>query len=248
MRAPEPTTLVGGLVRLEPLGPQHVDDLFEAGQYDDVWTWLPTTRPRVREDMLRQVEHALSDPGRLPFAVIVEGQAVGTTSYADVDLSVSGLEIGFTWYTPSLWTTTVNPECKLLLFAHAFDDLGAGRVLLKTDALNTRSLAAIRKLGCRYDGTLRHHRRRPDGTQRLLQPAGDRVARGQGGVGGTAKALRRHGCATTRTASSPTATTSPGRSCRPRLPSGSPLTSTSPRSSSTRASAPVSASPASFSS
>jgi RimJ/RimL family protein N-acetyltransferase len=166
MKPPVPTTLVGEHVRLEPLGPEHVDDLFEAGQYDEVWTWLPASRPQVRDDMLRQVEDALADPDRLPFAVIVDEQAVGSTSYADVDLSVVGLEIGFTWYTPRLWATTVNPECKLLLLGHAFDDLGAGRVLLKTDALNTRSQAAIRKLGASYDGTLRHHRRRPDGTIR----------------------------------------------------------------------------------
>jgi RimJ/RimL family protein N-acetyltransferase len=166
MKPPVPTTLVGEHVRLEPLGPEHVDDLFEAGQYDEVWTWLPASRPRVRDDMLRQVDDALADPDRLPFAVIVDEQAVGTTSYADVDLSVGGLEIGFTWYTPRLWATTINPECKLLLLGHAFDDLGAGRVLLKTDALNTRSQAAIRKLGASYDGTLRHHRRRPDGTIR----------------------------------------------------------------------------------
>jgi RimJ/RimL family protein N-acetyltransferase len=166
MKPPVPTTLVGEHVRLEPLGPEHVDDLFEAGQYDEVWTWLPVSRPQVREDMLRQVDDALADPDRLPFAVIVDEKAVGTTSYADVDLSVGGLEIGFTWYTPRLWATTINPECKLLLLGHAFDDLGAGRVLLKTDALNTRSQAAIRKLGASYDGTLRHHRRRPDGTIR----------------------------------------------------------------------------------
>ena len=50
--------------------------------------------------------------------------------------------------------------------SYAFDDLGAARVSLKTDGLNTRSQAAITKLGCRYDGTLRHHRFRADGSVR----------------------------------------------------------------------------------
>jgi RimJ/RimL family protein N-acetyltransferase len=166
MKQPVPTTLVGKHVRLVPLGREHVDDLFEAGQYDEVWTWLPAPRPQVREDTLRHIEEALASTDRIPFAVIVDRRAVGTTSYADIDLSVGGLEIGYTWYTPSLWATSVNPECKLLLLGHAFDDLGAERVLLKTDALNTRSQAAIRKLGASYDGTLRHARRRPDGTIR----------------------------------------------------------------------------------
>jgi RimJ/RimL family protein N-acetyltransferase len=166
MQAPEPTTLAGRHVTLVPLGPEHTEDLFEAGQYDEVWSWLGWKRPRALGDMAGQVEQALADSERLPFAVIKDGRAIGTTSYGDIDLAVGGLEIGWTWYTPPVWATAVNPECKLLLLTHAFDDLGADRVFLKTDGLNTRSQAAIRKLGARYDGTLRHHRLRADGSVR----------------------------------------------------------------------------------
>lgn len=166
MREPTATTLEGHGVRLEPLRREHVDDLFAAGAYDAVWTWLASPRPRLREDMEEQVEAALADPDRVPFAVVVGGRAVGSSSYFDVDLEVNGLEIGGTWYTPELWGGPVNPACKLLLLGHAFDALGAERVTLKTDGLNARSQAAIRKLGASYDGTLRHHRRRGDGTVR----------------------------------------------------------------------------------
>ncbi len=41
-----------------------------------------------------------------------------------------------------------------------------GRVTWKTDHLNERSQNAIRRLGARYEGTLRRHRRRPDGSWR----------------------------------------------------------------------------------
>jgi RimJ/RimL family protein N-acetyltransferase len=166
MHAPQPVTLAGTHVTLVPLGREHAPDLFEAGQYDEVWTWLPWRRPATVEDMAVQVEHALTDAARHPFAVVVDGRAVGTTSYGDVDLSVGGVEIGWTWYTPALWATSVNPECKLLLLGHAFEELEAARVHLKTDGLNTRSQAAIRKLGAAYDGTLRHHRLRADGSVR----------------------------------------------------------------------------------
>lgn len=166
MKQPQPTTLVGEHVRLVPLTTEHGPDLYDAGQYDEVWTWLPTGRPTTVDDMTRQVRSALDDPTRLPFAVIVDGHAVGTTSYGDVDVPVSGLEIGWTWYTPRLWATAINPECKLLLLSHAFDELGAARVTLKTDGLNAQSQAAIRKLGAAYDGTLRHHRLRWDGSVR----------------------------------------------------------------------------------
>ncbi len=163
MRAPEPVVLRGEVVRLEPLGEQHARDLLAASQDTDVWRWLPVPQPRSEDDVREMVrEH----PGAPAFAVLHEGRAVGSTSYLDVDLSVGGLEIGWTWYARPLWKTRVNPECKLLLLGHAFDDLGAERVLLKTDALNTRSRSAIERLGAQYDGTLRHARRRPDGTVR----------------------------------------------------------------------------------
>jgi len=56
-----------------------------------------------------------------------------------------------------VWRTAVNPECKLLLLAHAFDVLGLNRVSLCTDVRNARSQAAIEKLGAVKEGVLRAH-------------------------------------------------------------------------------------------
>jgi RimJ/RimL family protein N-acetyltransferase len=159
VREPEPIVLTRGRVRLEPLGPQHDAELLEAAQDDEIWRWLAIVRPTDPATI------RLSQQGPA-WAVVVDGRAQGTTSYLDVDAALGGLEIGWTWYARALWGTEVNPTCKLLLLHHAFEVLGAERVTLKTDSLNTRSHAAILKLGCAYDGTLRHHRRRPDGTIR----------------------------------------------------------------------------------
>ena len=60
----------------------------------------------------------------------------------------------------------MNPECKLLLLSHAFDDCGFGRVKIQTDILNSRSQAAIAKLGAVREGVLRRHQVRADGTFR----------------------------------------------------------------------------------
>lgn len=166
MRAPRPEVLAGAVVRLEPLSHQHVPDLTAAAAYDEIWTWTGPGRMGTTEGVRAYVDAALADPDRVPFAVVVDGRAVGSSSYLDIDLAVAGLEIGHTWYTPAVWQSAVNPECKLLLLGHAFEALAAGRVTLKTDGGNARSQAAIRKLGARYDGTLRHHRRRPDGSIR----------------------------------------------------------------------------------
>lgn len=162
MLTPQPVTLARGRVVLRPWEVADDAPLLEAAQDDDVWRWMPARRPATVADV---AEIRTTHPG-MPWVVVVDGVLAGSTSYLDVDAALGGLEIGWTWYRRDLWATEVNPACKLLLLGHAFEDLGASRVTLKTDGLNTRSQAAIKKLGCRYDGTLRHHRVRPDGTVR----------------------------------------------------------------------------------
>jgi RimJ/RimL family protein N-acetyltransferase len=166
VRTPEPVVLSGHGVALEPLGVGHAPDLLTAAQGEDVWRFLSVPRPRDLAEMTALVEASVRERGRLAWAVVVDGRAVGSTSYLDIDVAVEGLEIGWTWYAREVWATHVNPACKLLLLGHAFDELGAKRVTLKLDARNTRSFRAVERLGARYDGTLRHHRLRVDGTVR----------------------------------------------------------------------------------
>jgi RimJ/RimL family protein N-acetyltransferase len=59
-----------------------------------------------------------------------------------------------------------QPEAKLLLLSHCFDDCGYGRVKIQTDLLNTRSQAAIARLGARREGVMRRDMRREDGSFR----------------------------------------------------------------------------------
>ena len=166
MRAPEPTVLTYGRVRLEPLAPGHAPSLFATCADPALWRWLAVPPPTSVADLETLVAGARADPSRLAWAVVVDGAAIGSTSYLDVDTSVGGLEVGWTFYAPSVWASLINPTCKLLLLGHAFDGLGAGRVTLNTDALNGRSRGAILRLGATYDGTLRHHRLRQDGSVR----------------------------------------------------------------------------------
>jgi RimJ/RimL family protein N-acetyltransferase len=62
--------------------------------------------------------------------------------------------------------TVVNPECKLLLLGHAFEQLGCRVVHLKTSSFNEHSQAAIAKLGATRDGVLRRDRFQRDGRLR----------------------------------------------------------------------------------
>ena len=95
----------------------------------------------------------------LPFAIIdkATGQAIGSTRYVAIEPAHRRVEIGWTWLGRSWQRTAANTEAKYLLLRHAFETLGCIRVELKTDALNERSRAAIRRIGAREEGTLRSH-------------------------------------------------------------------------------------------
>ena len=91
---------------------------------------------------------------------------VGSTGFMDILPEHRILEIGSTWYIPDLWGTAVNPESKFLMLRYAFETLGAIRVQIKTDSINKHSQGAIKKLGATFEGKLRNHRIRWDGTIR----------------------------------------------------------------------------------
>jgi N-acetyltransferase len=156
----EVTLLTGRWVQLEPLGDQHRQALRIAA--DDERIWVHTLMVARGPAFDRWFDDALAQrsAGRqFPFAVRrrTDQAIVGSTSYLDPVAHHRRVEIGSTWYTPDVWSTQVNPECKLLLLAHAFEVLGMNRVSLCTDARNTRSQAAIEKLGAVKEGILRSH-------------------------------------------------------------------------------------------
>ena len=152
--------LVGRWVRLEPLAEAHREPLRTAADDDRVWQFMTVDGcgpafDRPFNDALAQ----RAEGKRLPYAVrlLSSGELVGATSYIEPNVQHKRVEIGWTWYRPDQWAGPVNPECKYLLLAHAFDTLGLNRVQLVTDLLNTRSQAAIAKLGAVREGVLRAH-------------------------------------------------------------------------------------------
>jgi len=150
--------------------PLHAQALLEAGRDDAIWTWMPA-KPVTPEKMERWLEKAMeaeSQGREYPFVVIrlEDNRVMGSTRYLDVQEADRNVEIGWTWYAADAWGGVVNPEAKYLLMRHAFDDWHAIRVALKTDINNLHSQAAIKKLGARYEGTLRNQRIRLDGSYR----------------------------------------------------------------------------------
>jgi RimJ/RimL family protein N-acetyltransferase len=93
----------------------------------------------------------------LPFATVVDGRPVGSSSYGNVRAADRVVEIGNTWVAPSEWGTGTNTEAKLLMLRHAIAHEGFRRVEFKTDAQNVRSRAALAALPATFEGVHRKH-------------------------------------------------------------------------------------------
>jgi RimJ/RimL family protein N-acetyltransferase len=85
------------------------------------------------------------------------GEAVGMTSFMNIDAANRRVEIGSTWYRPRVQRSGVNTECKFLLLEHAFEARACIAVEFRTHFLNRQSRAAIERLGAKLDGILRSH-------------------------------------------------------------------------------------------
>lgn len=159
-------------LKLELLTEAHVPELFAVvGTDPELYQWLPFPAPENLSDFSRVLRGFIADTEsglRIAHAVILKSNslAIGTTSFLDLNSAHNSLEIGSTFYGKAYWRTFVNSECKLLTLTEAFENRGVERVTLKTDSKNERSRAAILRLGASYEGLLRHHMKRPDGSWR----------------------------------------------------------------------------------
>lgn len=150
--------LVYGTVTLERMAEAHRDQLRAAANADaDIWSLYPYSMAGEHFDSFWTKLMARQGAGeRLAFAVCLEGICVGISCYLNIEPDQQACDIGGTYYHPAARGGIVNPAAKYLLLGHAFAS-GARRVAFRIDALNTRSRAAVRKLGAVEEGVLRQN-------------------------------------------------------------------------------------------
>ena len=166
----DPVVLRGGIVEMTPLERADRSGLVAAAADGELWKLFYTRVPgpdrmdHAIEGFLRQRDSG----AMMPFTVrlLSTGQIVGMTTFCNIDGDNRRLEIGYTWYARSVQRTGVNPECKLLLLTHAFEELGCIAVEFRTHWHNRQSRQALERLGAKQDGVLRSHMLMPDGSLR----------------------------------------------------------------------------------
>jgi RimJ/RimL family protein N-acetyltransferase len=146
------------------------------------FTIVDLTAPRAEASSARRSEHG--GPGN---PLRVSGQIVGSIRLMSLEwwswppgpISVAGeprraaagdppdvAELGHGWLVPSAQRTAVFTATSLLLLGHAFETWRVHRLVLKTDARNARSRAAIERIGAPFEGILRAHLPAADGVVR----------------------------------------------------------------------------------
>lgn len=153
------TELIGDRVTLIPLSFDHTEALFECSRNPDIWIYYPT-KINSLQGMESFVKKALDGKNRneeFPYIVYDKElkKIVGTTRYLRISEQSRNLNIGSTWYSPEVWRTKVNTECKYLLLKFAFEQWAAVRVEIITTPDNIRSQRAIERLGAVREGIFR---------------------------------------------------------------------------------------------
>jgi RimJ/RimL family protein N-acetyltransferase len=163
----ETIVLQGIRAKLFLMEEQHAEPLLEAAKDTPIWgvSLKGITTLADAEQYIGQAKKEEEAGTCVPFVIwdIAQGKIVGSTRFFEISPEHRGLEIGFTWLNPSIWRTRVNTECKYLLLCDAFEHRHMIRVQLKADLRNTRSQAAIERIGGVKEGVLRNHRVLHDG-------------------------------------------------------------------------------------
>lgn len=150
------TVLVDGDLRLEPLTEAHREALRTACAADRaIWDIYPISF--LGDAFDRNLTMILADTARTMLAIFDGDMLVGMSGFLNVASAHRRLEIGSSYIVPAVRGTGLNGRVKTLMIDRAFA-CGYERIEFKVDARNTRSLAAVAKLGAVREGQLRRDR------------------------------------------------------------------------------------------
>ncbi|MCH7232173.1 GNAT family N-acetyltransferase [Glycomyces sp. L485] len=157
-------------VQLRPVTEAHREPLRKIAFGDGIWDYFVSRVDTAADfDALFDAMVADQAAGRRAVFTIVDKateRAAGSSSYGNMAEADRRLEIGWSWLGVDFQGQGVNRWAKYLLLQHAFEDMGAVRVEFKTDVLNARARAGLRKIGAREEGVLRSFNYMPGGRRR----------------------------------------------------------------------------------
>lgn len=160
-------------VILSPLESKHFEELLHFSENEpEIWDYSVLHSDAAgKENLKKYIDFALScrekgsEYGFIVFDKLKNAFA-GSTRFYNIDLEEKTLEIGYTWYGKEFQGTGLNKHCKFLLLEFAFEKIGIERVGFSADSDNSKSIAAMKSIGCTIEGTLRSTMFKKNGKRR----------------------------------------------------------------------------------
>ena len=160
-------------VILSPLESKHFEELLHFSENEpEIWDYSVLHSDAAgKENLKKYIDFALScrekgsEYGFIVFDKLKNAFA-GSTRFYNIDLEEKTLEIGYTWYGKEFQGTRLNKHCKFLLLEFSFEKIGIERVGFSADSDNSKSIAAMKSIGCTIEGTLRSTMFKKNGKRR----------------------------------------------------------------------------------
>ena len=103
------------------------------------------------------IDRYIANPANRTFVLFDGDELAGMSSFLGIDGGRQVLEIGGTYYRPQFRGTGFNRRAKAMMLERAFE-CGIRRVEFRVDRRNSRSQAAMKKLGAVREGVIRADR------------------------------------------------------------------------------------------
>jgi len=148
-------------VKLEPLKSSDFDVLLQYSENEpEIWEFN-AGGANGRDNLEKYISNAVlqRELGKEYAFIIFDKKTnnyVGSTRFYGIFLDNKTVEIGYTWYGRKYQGTGINKNCKYLLLEFAFDKLNMERVAFAANSKNSRSLNAMKSIGCVVEGVLRN--------------------------------------------------------------------------------------------
>ena len=137
----------------------HEEGLFDASNDREIWLHF-TDNGYGRENFSKNISHALQKRNgaeEYPFIIkdLRTHTYAGRTRIYDVSNENKTVKLGHTWIGRKYQGTSLNRNCKFLLFEFLFDQMEMERIGLGASSENIHSIKAMESVDCLQEGRLR---------------------------------------------------------------------------------------------
>ncbi|GAB3499687.1 GNAT family N-acetyltransferase [Nocardiopsis coralliicola] len=150
--------LDGDRVRLEPLGPEHADDVYAAGHDTEIRRLTGTHRVRGYDEVCAWCAERPDAADRIDMAILArpEGRFVGELALTDIDPDNESASYRIALSALQFTGRGIGKEATRLVLRYAFTAIGLHRVRLEVFTFNMRAIAVYRSCGFTVEGRLRN--------------------------------------------------------------------------------------------